>query len=85
MVAMSKHEVVVRAGRIVMDEPTDLPDGTKLELVEADPYAHLDDADEFDDKDRDRLSRVLEHSLAQAKAGEGRPMKELLAELRARR
>ena len=58
----------------MVDEPREFPDGTVLDVLEADPYAHLDDSGELDDKDRDRLSRVLEHSLAQAKAGEGRPM-----------
>ena len=79
MVAMSKHAVVVRDGRIVMDEPTDLPDGTKLEVVEADPYAHLDDADELGDAERKRLHAVLEKSWARAQAGErGRSISEIL-------
>jgi hypothetical protein len=35
----------VRAGRLVVDEPTDLPDGTEIELLPLDPGDWLDDAD----------------------------------------
>jgi hypothetical protein len=35
----------VRAGRLVVDEPTDLPDGTEVELLTLDPGDWLDEAD----------------------------------------
>jgi hypothetical protein len=35
----------VRGGRFVVDEPTDLPDGTELELLPLDPGDWLDEAD----------------------------------------
>jgi hypothetical protein len=35
----------VRDGRFVIDEPTDLPEGTELELLPLDPGDWLDDAD----------------------------------------
>lgn len=35
----------VRAGRLLVDEPTDLPDGTEVELLPLDPGDWLDDAD----------------------------------------
>jgi hypothetical protein len=35
----------VRAGRLVIDEPTDLPEGTEVELLPLDPGDWLDDAD----------------------------------------
>jgi len=35
----------VRAGRLVVDEPTDLPDGTEIELLPLDPGDWLDEAD----------------------------------------
>lgn len=54
-------------GRIVLDEPTTLPEGTVLDLV-------LDDGgDDLDDADREQRD---------AAAGHGRPAHELLAELR---
>jgi hypothetical protein len=35
----------VRGGRLVIDEPTDLPEGTELELLPLDPGDWLDDTD----------------------------------------
>ena len=35
----------VRDGRLVIDEPTDLPEGTEVELLPLDPGDWLDDAD----------------------------------------
>jgi hypothetical protein len=35
----------VRAGRLVVDEPTTLPEGTELELLPLGPGDWLDDAD----------------------------------------
>jgi hypothetical protein len=35
----------VRGGRLVVDEPTDLPEGTELELLPLDPGDWLDDTD----------------------------------------
>jgi hypothetical protein len=35
----------VRDGRLVIDEPTNLPEGTELELLPLDPGDWLDDAD----------------------------------------
>jgi len=35
----------VRAGRLVLDEPTTLPEGTEVELLPLDPGDWLDDAD----------------------------------------
>jgi len=72
----------VKGGRLVLDAPTELPEGTVVELVPADPYAHLDEADELDEQSRQRLHGVLKKSLAQAQAGEGRPAQELIDELR---
>jgi hypothetical protein len=35
----------VRAGRLVVDEPTDLPDGTEIDLLPLDPGDWLNEAD----------------------------------------
>ena len=35
----------VRAGRLVVDEPTTLPEGTEVELLPLDPGDWLDDGD----------------------------------------
>ncbi len=59
MRALKAH---VRGGRLVLDEPTDLPDGTEVELVAMD--------DELDPEERARLDAALERSRAQARAGQ---------------
>lgn len=69
----------VEQGRLIVDEPTSLPDGTVLDLV-------IDDGgDDLDEADRERLHAHLAASWRSAQAGRTRPVSELLAELRARR
>jgi hypothetical protein len=46
----------VRNGRLVLDEPTDLPEGSILDLVVADSWDALDDAD------RQALHEALDRS-----------------------
>jgi len=53
----------VRAGRLVVDEPTDLPDGAEVELLPLDPGDWLDDAD------RAALHAALRESDADVAAG----------------
>jgi hypothetical protein len=43
----------VKNGRLLMDEPTDLPEGSEVEL-------YLVDADEFDPEERARLIQAIE-------------------------
>lgn len=69
----------VRNGRIVVDEPTDLPDGTVLELV---PGVEVDD---LDDDDREKLHAAIRRGLDQGRRGEARPIEDALAEIRNRR
>jgi hypothetical protein len=38
-------KATVRAGRLLVDEPTSLPDGTEIELLPLDPGDWLDEAD----------------------------------------
>ncbi|MGB8930208.1 MAG: hypothetical protein WCC48_03035 [Anaeromyxobacteraceae bacterium] len=52
----------VKGGRLLLDEPTDLPDGAEVELTLVE--------DEFDPEDRARLDAALELSMAQARAGQ---------------
>lgn len=53
----------VHDGRLVVDEPTDLPEGTEVQLLPLDPGDWLDDAD------RAVLHAALAQSEAEAKAG----------------
>ena len=64
----------VRNGRLLLDEPTELPDGTEVNLAVLD--------DDLDDEDRARLHAALEASEEEFKAGQGIPAAEVIAELR---
>lgn len=66
----------VRNGRLVLDEPTDLPEGTEVEL------APVDDHDDLDDADRARLHAALDASEEEFRAGLGIPAAEVIEELR---
>lgn len=66
----------VKNGRLVVDEPTDLPEGTEITLTIAD--------DDLDDEDRARLHAALERSMAQAKAGKLVDADDVIARLLAR-
>lgn len=68
----------VKNGRLVLDVPTDLPEGEEVELTLHDP------GDELDDAQRAELHRELRASLAEANAGELIDGDEVIAEIRAR-
>jgi hypothetical protein len=69
----------VRSGRLILDEPMDLPDGTVVELVPADTE------DALDQEDRERLHAAIDRGIADARAGRTVPASEVLAKLRAMR
>ncbi len=66
----------VRNGRLIMDEPTDIPEGSEIELVIA------DDEDNLDEKERERLHRALRKSWASAKRHDTRPVREIMHKLK---
>jgi hypothetical protein len=66
----------VHKGRLVVDEPTDLPEGTEVELLPLDP------GDWLDDDDRSALHRALAASGADVEAGRIIDANEILRELR---
>jgi len=69
----------VKNGRLIVDQPTDLPEGTVLDLVVD------DEGDDLDAKERAALDAALAKSLEQSKRGETRPASEVLRQLRDRR
>ena len=79
MAAMSDGKLTARVkdGRLLLDEPTDLPDGTEVEL-EAVPALDLTP------QERARLDAAIEQGLAEADRGEGIPAEEVIRQLRAR-
>lgn len=66
----------VRHGRLVVDEPTDLPEGTEVELLPLDP------GDWLDEEDRAALHRALAASEEDVKAGRVFDAAEVLRQLR---
>jgi hypothetical protein len=71
-------KATVKAGRLAIDEPTNLPDGTEVELLPLDPGDWLDDAD------RAALHKALRDSDADVAAGRLVDAEEILWELRSR-
>jgi hypothetical protein len=68
----------VKAGRLVVDEPTDLPEGTEIELLPLDP------GDWLDEEDRAALHQALKDSDEDIKAGRLVDADVILRELRSR-
>ncbi|MSP60155.1 MAG: hypothetical protein EXR72_07400 [Myxococcales bacterium] len=62
----------VRGGRLILDEPFDLPEGSEVDLVP------VDEGDNLDDEDRVRLHAALERSAEQFRAGRGIPAADVL-------
>lgn len=76
---MSGIRAHVENGRLVLDEPTTLPEGTVVELV-AD-----DEGDDLSDEERRALHHALSTSWKSADAGRLQPASAILDELRKRR
>ena len=68
----------VREGRLTLDEPTDLPEGTEIEMLPLDP------GDWLDETDRAALHEALRESDADIAAGRLVDAEEILRELRSR-
>jgi hypothetical protein len=81
MHALKAH---VKNGRLVLDEPTDLPEGEVVELVPVDEVL-ASGGDYLDDQDRERLHESIREGIEQMKAGQLIDADEALAELRAHR
>ena len=78
MRAMSGVRARVLNGRLVVDEPTSLPEGTILDLV-------IDDeGDDLDDSERAQRDQALLKAWEQGHGGQGRPAHEVLRDLRRR-
>jgi hypothetical protein len=68
----------VRGGRLILDEPVDLPEGSEVDLVLA------DEQDDLDDADRARLHAALERGRAQLARGDVLGREEVAERLRAK-
>ena len=68
----------VKRGRLVIDEPMDLPDDTEVELLV------VDAGDDLDDAERERLHAALLEAQHEVDRGESVPAEEVIATLRRR-
>jgi hypothetical protein len=75
--AMRALKAHVRGGRVVLDEPTKLPEGTEVELM-------VVEDDDFDPEERARLHEALDGGIAAARAGDHVDADEFSRELLAR-
>lgn len=75
---MSELKARVKNGRLVLDEATDLPEGTEVDLVPADWW------DDLSDDDRRKLEDALVRSERDAEAGRVKPAADVLRSLRLR-
>jgi hypothetical protein len=75
------HVARVKNGRLVLDEPTDLPDGTTIELYDASDLPE----DELGDEELARLDEAVERSHADIKAGRTVSPENLIRKLRSAR
>jgi len=80
MTALKAH---VLGGRLVLDEPTDLPNGAVVELVPLDEVL-ANGGDYLDAEDRERLHASIDRGIADAHAGRTTDARQVMAELRAR-
>jgi hypothetical protein len=74
---MQALKAVVKNGRLVLDEPSKLPEGTEVELLS------IDDA--IDPDERARLLQSIEEGYADIERGEHVDAFEFVARLRAKR
>jgi hypothetical protein len=74
MRALKAH---VRAGRLVLDEPTDLPEGTEVELT-------VVEDDDLGPEERARLHEALDAGIAAGRAGDHTDADDFIRDLLAR-
>ena len=73
---MTSFRARVRNGRLILDEPTELPDGTEVELVPTDAW------DDLDEGERSLLHESLAKSDEDVALGRIRSAADVLADLR---
>jgi hypothetical protein len=74
---MQARKIQVKNGRLVLDEPTDLPEGAEVEILLID--------DELTEEERAELHASLDRALEDSEAGRGIDAWEYLTRYRADR
>jgi hypothetical protein len=77
---MSAVRATVRSGRLVSDEPVDLPEGTEVELFMVDAE---NAPDELDDAERELIDEAIESATRSVARGEAVDEEEVLRRVRA--
>ncbi|MCC6217305.1 MAG: hypothetical protein IT376_20780 [Polyangiaceae bacterium] len=80
---MQALKAQVKNGRLVLDEPTDLPEGEVVELIPVDEVL-ASGGDYLDDEERERLHRSIQRGLEDVKAGRTVSADQVIEKLRAR-
>lgn len=83
MQGMQPLRAKVHNGRLVLDEPTDLPEGEVVYLHPVDAEVGRDDG--FGDDERAALMRALDAGIAAARSGDHVDADELVQDLLAKR
>jgi hypothetical protein len=74
----------VKNGRLLLDEPTDLPDGEVVYLQQVDRFVVVS-GEEMDARERDALNQELEASIAEADRSDTEDFSSVLAAVRQQR
>ena len=77
LVAMQPFKAVVKNGRLMVDEPTELPEGTEIELLPVD--------DDFDPQERARLLQAIDEGIEDFERGDHVDGFDFIAQMRSRR
>ena len=75
---MTGLRAYVKNGRLILDEPTSLPEGSVIDLVVD------DEGDDLDEEQRRARDEAIARAWESAKAGHGTPAEEVIAKLRRR-
>lgn len=76
-ITMPPLKAHVKNGRLLLDEPTELPEGTEVELVAVD--------DDFDAEERARLLAAIDEGVEDFERGDHMEGFEFIAQMRAKR
>ncbi len=71
-------------GQVVLDEPTDMPNGTELYVVPAAELKGVDAGDDLDDEERAALDEAIREGIEDMEAGRTIDAKTAIAQLRSR-
>ena len=80
---MQALKAQVKNGRLVLDEPTDLPEGEVVELIPVDEVL-ANGGDYLDDEERERLHQSIQRGLKDVRAGRTVEAHQVIEKLRAR-